>query len=164
MVANVGVTHPDYIMVRHVSSEPRDNPQGGEGGMSSEEREEELPAGAADGREGPVTATPSEVPRSETGGGGMVAREGVGESGVDQKQRKVRNGNDVSREKVERAMSSEELLQPTLQALAVLSNVCSLIIIITPSLSLSLPPLPPSFPPSLLPLPLSLPSPPSLPP
>ena len=127
MVANVGVTHPDYIMVSRTNEDRQHDqaPARREGEeQPSASPGEEAPVVSGDSDEVPAPASdvsstaPSVTQEGERGEG--ERREGV----KSEERRKAGYGGVVHTdgEKGERS-SSEELLQPTLQALAVLSNV-----------------------------------------
>ena len=155
MVANIGVTHPEYIMVtRGVSSRTQDNHLGSKEEAEVVVVEGDAPAPGSANEEGGGEASTGVGTSQEQLAGGVEGKEGGLKEeggGEDEKGREKRqNGNivrtmkengavekggvesDIGRKTKEKggvekggveSSASEELLQPTIQALAVLSNV-----------------------------------------
>lgn len=118
MVANIGISQPDYVLVKKVDDPPPGDGEGREGSTRED-------SGSA--TEGSASEGPAHPPEPAVEGG--VAAAGVLKSS-EVTTGHVRNG-EVSRArgKTEGKSASEELLQPTLQALAVLSNVRGLCVL-----------------------------------
>lgn len=118
MVVNIGVTHPDYVMVKNVSEfqdqDQDETPEGG-GGSTNEENPVQDTEGSSD-----VSGHSADVAKE---GVNDVRAKGSGEMAEEEKGDD--DGAQAHEKKVERS-TSEELLQPTIQALAVLSNVSRL--------------------------------------
>ena len=117
MVANIGISQPDYVLVKMASNPPPGQEEDGDGSA----REDSGSATEGSASEGPV-----HPPESAVEGGTAAAAAGVVKS-REATTGHVRNGEvGRIRGKMEGKSASEELLQPTLQALAVLSNVSGL--------------------------------------
>lgn len=134
MVANIGITHPDYILIKKTNDLASPGRQEGEEGQG---RTEDLirVGSASDADSAPVAinedsslevpvesgdvVTTQPVVGVETSSrDGGTEGEGPGEEG------RGRSGDAVKvNEKLEERSAAEDLLQPTMQALAVLSNV-----------------------------------------
>ncbi len=146
MVANIGVTHPEYIMVTRtlsIGSSGGDGSFKARGGHHSSKDsvavvvggEGDAPANSSANeeegeKEGELGARVEVDMEQLTGGGGGEKGGGVkGEGGGGGGEEEERQNGDVGRKIQERGAggmepsASEELLQPTIQALAVLSNV-----------------------------------------
>lgn len=126
MVANIGISQPDYVLVRRVS-DPSSGHQ-----LKEEEGEHSPVVGSTNSREDSGSAaegSSSEAPvrpaKSAREGGPQLAEEKNASEVTREeggKEGRVRNGEVAGTQEKEKS-TAEELLQPTLQALAVLSNV-----------------------------------------
>ena len=144
MVTNIGVTHPEYIMVAMTSSSGDTTTSKVLGSHTHSSGKEEAEVGPVVAtKDVPVSGSASEEEGKGSDGGVATAEEqatvvseegkeggGGAKSGEEAGRRGVKHNGDIGRRKsqekgsVEKESSaSEELLQPTIQALAVLSNV-----------------------------------------
>ena len=138
MVANIGVTHPEYVMIargnnRVSNSSSTSSSDHGRSGHRPEPVDKGTPlSSSADEEERPRKSDAGTEVSAELSAGrkGGVAGEGEGEEEEEERKKKKEESqnNDVrktqKKEDMEKDSSaSEELLQPTIQALAVLSNV-----------------------------------------
>ena len=135
MVANIGVSQPDYVLVNRRASGGGGGSWDGmkEGGLSVvAEGEGEMVGEGGGGEEKPLVGKDAEASSSASAEGpasaeSARAREGRAAAAVEEAS-KVGEGGGSSGEEPGKAekSASEELLQPTIQALAVLSNVRTL--------------------------------------
>lgn len=129
MVANIGISQPDYILIKsdppNLSNEdslPEEEDVALRGGATSKEDSGSANEGSANekGSASETQVRPAESARQDeraTAGEGTRA----GEEGEEGRGR----NSEVVKVHVQKS-ASEELLQPTIQALAVLSNVSAL--------------------------------------
>ena len=129
MVANIGITHPDYVLIKKATDLPSQGKEDGE--VTAEDLLAVGSAGEADSapvangsgssevpvESGGEVVTPQPVVGVETSGEGTEG-EGPGEEGHDRNNEVVKSNE---KDEDERS-ATEDLLQPTMQALAVLSN------------------------------------------
>ena len=132
MVANVGVTHPEYVMVVSDSTGSGSGEDKALENSTDEVTKEDTPVTTSTNKEGdngePGAGEEVNVEQSLDESGGKTEGEVV--EGEDEKKEGQANsvGKRGMDQNVVTSSVSEELLQPTLQALAVLSNVSTILV------------------------------------